>query len=111
MRVNLVMHSVRPQISLRTWLRTLSDLVPSPLTAMLAVISIAIVIAIAVVTVTRGRLPASGPIELVCAFVLAAVATAEASRPARSERLRRRAHPPRVSDEDQYAPVHRRQLG
>jgi len=105
------MHSIRPQMSLRAWLNTLSDLVPSPLTAMLAVISIGIVIAVAIGTATRGRLTASGPIELICAFVLAAVATAEASRPARSERLRRRTHRPGVSDDDQYAPVHRRQLG
>lgn len=105
------MNFIRPQMSVRAWLSTLSDLVPSPLTALLALISIAIVIAVATVTVTRGQLPASGPIELICAFVLAAVATAEASRPARSDRVRRRTHRPGLSEDDQYASVRRRPLG
>ncbi|MBV9414380.1 MAG: hypothetical protein JO363_05325 [Solirubrobacterales bacterium] len=108
MRVNAVMHFTPPETSVRARLRTLSDLIPSPLTAVLAVISIAIVIAVAIATVSHRRLPGSGAAELICAFVLAAVAVAEASRPARSERIRRRTRPaPRSSREgsDVDAPI------
>lgn len=111
MRVNFAMHFIRPQISIRAWLRTLSDSALPPLTAMLAVISIVIAIVVAIVTVSHGRLPASGPAELICAFVLAAVAAAEASRPARSERLRRRTDRPRLIEEEQQASVQRRRPG
>jgi hypothetical protein len=72
----------------------------APLMAAMAVISIVITLVVALGTVHDGRLPASGSIGLVCALVLAAVAVAEASRPARSERMRRRTvHPPASPDE------------
>jgi hypothetical protein len=68
--------------------------------AALAIVSIAITLVVALGTVRDGRLPASGSIGLVCALVLAAVAVAEASRPARSERMRRRIVHPRASRDD-----------
>jgi hypothetical protein len=68
--------------------------------AALALTSIAITLVVALGTVNAGRLPASGSIGLVCALVLAAVAVAEASRPARSERVRRRTTPPPESHEE-----------
>jgi hypothetical protein len=70
--------------------RALAGVASAPLMAVLALTSIAITLVVALGTVHDGRLPASGSIGLVCALVLAAVAVAEASRPARSERLRRR---------------------
>ena len=66
----------------------------------LALTSIVITLVVAVGTVHAGRLPASGSIGLVCALVLAAVAVAEASRPARYERARRRTTPTPASGEE-----------
>jgi hypothetical protein len=66
----------------------------APLMVALAVSSISITVVVVLGTVSQGRVPASGPLGLVCAVVLAAVAAAEASRPARSERVRRRTAPP-----------------
>jgi hypothetical protein len=60
----------------------------------LALSSISITLAVVLGTVAEGRVPASGPLGLVCALVLAAVAAAEASRPARAERTRRKTTPP-----------------
>jgi hypothetical protein len=68
--------------------RAIEGVASAPMMFLLALTSI--VITLVVATVHSGRLPASGSIGLVCALVLAAVAVAEASRPARSERVRRR---------------------
>jgi hypothetical protein len=59
--------------------------------AFLAGLSILITAAVALGTVVTGHVPASGPLGLICAAVLAAVGAAEASRPARLDRMRRRA--------------------
>ena len=79
--------------------RAAAEVASAPLMAGLALTSIAITLVVALGTVSAGRLPATGSIGLVCALVLAAVAVAEASRPARSERLRRRTTPPAESDD------------
>lgn len=70
--------------------RAIEGVASAPMMFLLALTSIVITLVVAVGTVHAGRLPASGSIGLVCALVLAAVAVAEASRPARSERVRRR---------------------
>jgi hypothetical protein len=70
--------------------RAIEGVALAPMMFLLALTSIVITLVVAVGTVHSGRLPASGSIGLVCALVLAAVAVAEASRPARSERVRRR---------------------
>jgi hypothetical protein len=72
----------------------------APMMAALALASIVITLVVALGTVSHGRLPASGSVGLVCALVLAAVAVAEASRPARSERIRRRNGTPSTASED-----------
>jgi hypothetical protein len=65
----------------------------------MAVASIGITLVVVLGTMHDGRLPATGSIGLVCALVLAAVAVAEAPRPARSERARRRIGRPPALDE------------
>ncbi|MBV9606177.1 MAG: hypothetical protein JO027_13765 [Solirubrobacterales bacterium] len=62
----------------------------APLMATLALASTVITAVVALGTVSDGRLPANGPIGILCALVLAAVAAVETSRPARVERVRRR---------------------
>jgi hypothetical protein len=79
----------RPQIKIPAR-RVLAAAASAPVMATLAVSSIVITLVVALGTLSDGRLPASGSIGLVCALVLAAVAVAEASRPARSDRMRRR---------------------
>ena len=64
-----------------------------------ALSSISITLAVVLGTISQGRVPAGGPLGLVCALVLAAVAAAEASRPARAERTRRKTmRPPETAD-------------
>ncbi len=71
----------------------------APLMVALALSSITITLAVVLGTISQGRVPASGPLGLVCALVLAAVAAAEASRPARAERTRRKTvRPPETVD-------------
>jgi hypothetical protein len=74
--------------------RAIAAIGSAPVTVALALGSISIMLAVVLGTVSNGHVPASGPLGLVCAPVLAAVAAAEASRPARSERARRRAMRP-----------------
>ncbi len=89
----------RPRIKLPAR-RAAQGIASAPLMAALAVVSIAITLVVALGTVRDGRLPASGSVGLVCALVLAAVAVAEASRPARSDRMRRKnLHPPASPDD------------
>jgi len=89
----------RPKIKIPAR-RAAQGIASAPLMAALAVVSIAITLIVALGTVRDGRLPASGSIGLVCALVLAAVAVAEASRPARSDRMRRKnVHPPASPDD------------
>jgi hypothetical protein len=71
--------------------RAASGLAYRGLGAVLTILSILITTAVAAGTVVMGRVPASAPLGLICAAVLAAVGAAEASRPARRERVRRRA--------------------
>ncbi len=78
--------------------RATSGLASAPLTFLLAALSIAITLTVAIGTVTEGRMPSSAPLALICAVVLAAATAAEASRPARSERSRRRLARPRRDD-------------
>jgi hypothetical protein len=88
--------------------RAAQSVAAAPVMAAMALASIVITLVVALGTVSDGRLPASGSIGLVCALVLASVAVAEASRPARSERLRRRnvARPPAPEDvTDVDAPI------
>ncbi|MBV9002140.1 MAG: hypothetical protein JO304_24000 [Solirubrobacterales bacterium] len=80
--------------------RAVGAIAAAPLMAALALASIVITLVVALGTVSAGRLPATGSIGLVCALVLAAVAVAEASRPARSERARRRVAPPPASRQE-----------
>ena len=89
----------RPKIKAPTR-RGLAAVASAPAMAALALTSIVITLVVGVGTVRDGRLPASGSIGLVCALVLAAVAVAEASRPARSERTRRRTVRPPAAAED-----------
>jgi hypothetical protein len=70
--------------------RAAEGVVAAPLMAALAFASTVITAVVALGTLSDGRLPANGPIGMVCALVLAAVAVVEASRPARVERVRRR---------------------
>jgi len=79
--------------------RAIATIASAPLMAALAVASIVITLVVVLGTMHDGRLPATGSIGLVCALVLAAAAVAEASRPARSERARRRIIRPRAPDE------------
>jgi hypothetical protein len=81
-----------------------SALAAAPLTIVLAALSIAITLAIAVGTVADGHVPQSGPLGLICAVVLAAAAAAEASRPARSDRVRRRLPQSPHTGAEVYAP-------
>ncbi len=74
----------------RSLARTLAGIASAPLAVALGALSIAITIVVAISTVTWGRASTGAPLELICALVLAAAAAAEASRPARSERTRRR---------------------
>lgn len=88
----------RPQVS-RPARRAVAAIGAAPLMATLALSSVSITLVVVLATVSEGRVPASGPLGLVCALVLAAVAAAEASRPARSERTRRKTmHPPEPAD-------------
>ncbi len=80
--------------------RALAAAASAPMMAALALSSIVITLVVALGTVSKGRLPASGSIGLVCALVLAAVAVAEASRPARSDRVRRRTMQPPAPPDD-----------
>ena len=77
--------------------RAVAAIGTAPLMVALAVSSVSITLAVVLETVSKGRVPASGPLGLVCALVLAAVAAAEASRPARSERTRRKTMRPHES--------------
>ncbi len=77
---------------------TRAGIASAPMMAALALSSIVITLVVALETVRAGRLPASGSIGLVCALVLAAAAVAEASRPARSQRIRRRTMCPPATD-------------
>jgi hypothetical protein len=70
--------------------RTRSGIASAPLTFVLAALSIAITLTVAIGAVAHGRVPPSGQLGLICAVVLAAAAAAEATRPARSDRARRR---------------------
>jgi hypothetical protein len=79
--------------------RAVATIASAPLMAALAVSSIGITLVVVLGTMHDGRLPATGSIGLVCALVLAAVAVAEACRPARSERARRRIGRPPALDE------------
>jgi hypothetical protein len=97
----------RPKIKNRAR-RVLAGVASAPIVLALALTSIVITLVVGLGTVSGGRLPATGSIGLVCALVLAAVAVAEASRPARSERTRRRTTPPLTSSHepsDVEAPV------
>jgi hypothetical protein len=81
--------------------RAAAGIFSAPVTFVLAALSIAITLTVVVGTLAYGRVPPSAPLGLICAVVLAAAAAAEASRPARSDRVRRRlARPPR---DDAYA--------
>jgi hypothetical protein len=81
--------------------RAASGIASAPLTFVLATLSIAITLTVTIGTVAAGRMPASATLGLICAVVLAAAAAAEASRPARSDRVRRRlARPRRVCARD-----------
>ena len=79
----------RAQVS-RPARRAVAAIGAAPLMVALAFSSLLITLAVVLGTVSDGRVPASGGLGLVCALVLAAVAAAEASRPARSERTRRK---------------------
>ena len=90
--LNAPMHMRRP--NLRTPARHAAEgAAAAPLMAALALASTVITVIVALGAVSDGRLPANGSIGIVCALVLAAVAVVEASRPARSERVRRRIAP------------------
>jgi hypothetical protein len=77
---------VKPQVARRAT----SVVATAPLTIFLAALSMAITLAIAIATIVDGRVPTNGPQGLICAAVLAAVAATESTRPARSDRVRRR---------------------
>ena len=79
--------------------RARAGIASAPMMAGLALGSIVITLVVALGTVRSGRLPASGSIGLLCALVLAAAAVAEASRPARAERVRRRNACPAATDD------------
>jgi hypothetical protein len=70
--------------------RATSGIASAPLTVVLAALSIAITLTVAIGAVADGHMPPSGQLGLICAVVLAAAAAAEATRPARSDRARRR---------------------
>jgi hypothetical protein len=80
--------------------RAAQGVAAAPLMAALALLSTTIAVVVALGTVSDGRLPANGSIGMVCALVLAAVAVVEASRPARTERARRRIPPPLDTRQD-----------
>jgi hypothetical protein len=80
--------------------RAVAAAASAPMMVALALSSIVITLVVVLGTISKGRLPATGSIGLVCALVLAAVAAAEASRPARSDRVRRRTVHPPVSPDD-----------
>lgn len=92
------MQFARPKIKAPAG-RAVATITAAPLMAALAVASIVITLVVVLGTMRDGRLPATGSVGLVCAVVLAAAAVAEASRPARSERARRRiVHPPAADE-------------
>jgi uncharacterized membrane protein YbhN (UPF0104 family) len=93
--------------------RAAAGVAAAPVMAAMALGSIVITLVVALGTVSNGRLPATGSIGLVCALVLAAVAVAvaEASRPARSERVRRRTTPPVAPKMDQTSTLRSRHAG
>jgi hypothetical protein len=89
MRVNAGMQTDLESTRLPARARAIAESAPSPLTLLFGSGSLVITLLVVIGTVVHGRVSSSGPLELICAIVLAAVAATDASRPGRRERSRR----------------------